>query len=185
MNLTLRSASIVSSCTIPLDEEDEETANADSAQSSPSGRISNEDSTHSIRISECGVFKFIHTNTFYSNDSLSSGTFKHLQQQQGSSRRRRVPPPPPAAAPPPSASSATPGKLPEELECDETARELLERLRPGDAGCKKLTSLFGEFFSAVFVLPIWLSNRGSAKPASNQSTVGVVWETLQMWSNIQ
>ena len=39
VNFTLRSASIVSSCTIPLDEEDEETANADSAQSSPSGRI--------------------------------------------------------------------------------------------------------------------------------------------------
>ena len=112
---SLRSASIVSSCTIPLDEEDEEAAaanaNADSAQSSP------------------------------------SGTFKHLQQPHlsGSRRTRRVPPPPP---PPPSstcgASPSSSGKLPEELECDEMARELMERLRPGDASCKKLTSLFGE-----------------------------------------
>ena len=114
---SLRSASIVSSCTIPLDEEDEEAAHsAHSAHSSP------------------------------------SGTFKHLQQQQqqnGSSRRggRRVPPPPPSStsvASAPSSSSSAAGKLPEELECDEMARELMERLRPGDAGCKKLTSLFGE-----------------------------------------
>ena len=33
------------------------------------------------------------------------------------------------------------------------ARELMERLRPGDAGCKKLTSLFGEFdLKVVFAL---------------------------------
>ena len=122
---SLRSASIVSSCTIPLDEEDEEAAHsAHSAHSSP------------------------------------SGTFKHLQQQQqqnGSSRRggRRVPPPPPSTtsvASPPSSSSCAAGKLPEELECDEMARELMERLRPGDAGCKKLTSLFGES-TRFFCLP--------------------------------
>ena len=138
---SLRSASIVSSCTIPLDEEDEEAAHsAHSAHSSP------------------------------------SGTFKHLQQQQqqnGSSRRggRRVPPPPPsstsvASAPSSSSSSSAAGKLPEELECDEMARELMERLRPGDAGCKKLTSLFGES-NRFCSLPSVRSPNGTELPPVN------------------
>ena len=124
---SLRSASIVSSCTIPLDEEDEEqAANANAADSA---------------------------------QSSPSGTFKHLQQQQhqsnGSSSRRgrRVPPPPPP--PPSSTTPSSSGKLPEELECDEMARELMERLRPSDAGCKKLTSLFGELVDLKVVFAVF------------------------------
>lgn len=112
---SLRSASIVSSCTIPLDEEDEEAAAvaADSAHSSP------------------------------------SGTFKHVHHvQNGSGRRRMVPPPPP----PPSSASSTSERLPEELECDEMAKELMERIKPGDTHCKKLTALFGELPVFAFSL---------------------------------
>ena len=105
----------------------------------------------------------------HSAHSSPSGTFKHLQQQQnGSSRRggRRVPPPPPSSTTTPPSSSSAAGKLPEELECDEMARELMERLRPGDAGCKKLTSLFGE--STRFCsLPSVRSPNGTELPPVN------------------
>lgn len=85
---SLRSASIVSSCTIPLDEEDEDV----------------------------------------SQDSSPSGT---IQTARGfrNGRKRKV---------------MLRAKLPEETECEEMARELLEDLEKAGRQEKKITGLFGE-----------------------------------------
>ena len=135
---SLRSASIVSSCTIPLDEEDEDEISSRSSMTiSPSGTIQTRIGNHMNGRSYRHVKEL-------SRDSGNGGSLKRAgnkhNHQTGLSRSHNK------GSSNFSSKPITIGitKLREEVECEEVSKELLEFL-PSSDSIKKHASLFGKF----------------------------------------